>query len=182
MLKPVCAPSSRASASIWTTSSRVGAMISTRGAVAPERAGAGWRRQRVNAAIRNAAVLPVPVWDWPATSLPRRARGSAASWVGVPATTPASSIPRRTGSGRSSAANARGLIVPGPRGAPARAASFARVLGEPGPRLLTSADAPRDDAQLVEDAERAGHERLVHDVGRRRQDRRDDEVDQHRVL
>src|SRR4029450_1601576 len=132
------------------TGSRVGAMSSTRGAVAPERAGAGWRRQRVNAAIRNAAVLPVPVWDWPATSLPRRARGSAASWIGVPATKPASSIPRRTGSGRSSAANARGLIVPGPRGAPARAASFARVLGERGLRLLTSEDARRDDAQLGE--------------------------------
>ena len=41
--------------------------------------GTGVRSSLVNAAIRNAAVLPVPVWDWPATSLPRRASGRAAS-------------------------------------------------------------------------------------------------------
>ena len=36
----------------------------------------------MKAAIRNAAVLPVPVCDCPATSLPRRASGRAASWIG----------------------------------------------------------------------------------------------------
>ena len=40
-------------------------------------------------AIRNAAVLPVPVWAWPATSLPRSATGSAASWIGVAIVKPA---------------------------------------------------------------------------------------------
>ena len=69
----------------------------------PERAGAGWVRQRVKAEIKKAAVLPVPVCDWPATSLPRRASGSAASWIGVAATNPASWMPRRTGPDRRAA-------------------------------------------------------------------------------
>src|SRR5207302_8618138 len=63
--------------------------------------GAGERRRRVNPAMRNAAVLPVPVCDCPATSLPRRASGSAASWIGVVVTKPASRIPCMTGAGRS---------------------------------------------------------------------------------
>ena len=42
----------------------------------------------MKAAIRKAAVLPVPVCDWPATSLPLRARGSVPSWMGVMATKP----------------------------------------------------------------------------------------------
>src|SRR2546422_504784 len=76
-------PRRRASDSIWTTSSRVGAMTSMRGAPTPAGVdGAGERRRRVNPAMRNAAVLPVPVCDCPATSLPRSASGSAASWIG----------------------------------------------------------------------------------------------------
>ena len=66
-----------------------------------KKCGADVRSIRVNAAIRNAAVLPVPVCDWPATSLPRSANGSAASWIGVSVTNPASRIPCMTGSGKS---------------------------------------------------------------------------------
>src|SRR5438105_2128974 len=50
-------------------------MTSTRGAAGGAAAGPPDRRMRVYAAIRKAAVLPVPVWDWPATSLPRTASG-----------------------------------------------------------------------------------------------------------
>ena len=63
--------------------------------------GAGVRSSWVKAAIRKAAVLPVPVCDWPATSLPRSASGSAASWIGVAVMKPASRMPCMTGSGRS---------------------------------------------------------------------------------
>src|SRR5215470_11426012 len=179
MRKPVCAPSRRASASIWTTSSRVGAMISTRGAVTPLGAGGGVRRQRVKAAMRKAAVLPVPVWDCPATSLPLRASGSAASWIGVAVTKPASRTPRITASGRSSDAKSMPLT------------SAAALAGWPADRDrrrlrrlggLPAEDPRGDNAELVQDAQRPGHQRLVDDVRGRREHRRDDEVDQDGVL
>jgi len=100
----------------------------TRGAVGPLRAGPGCVRHRVKAAIRKAAVLPVPVWDWPATSLPRRASGSAASWIAVVVTKPASSMPRRTGPGRSSEEKESGLTSRPPR-PPATWPSSARPRG-----------------------------------------------------
>jgi len=34
-------------------------------------------------ASRKAADLPVPVWAWPQTSLPRSATGRVAAWMGV---------------------------------------------------------------------------------------------------
>src|SRR5881409_2330214 len=68
-------------------------------------AGAGGRRRRVDPAMRNAAGLPVPVCDCPATSLPRSASGSAASWIGVAVTKPASRMPSMTGAGRSRVEN-----------------------------------------------------------------------------
>src|SRR5262245_28666895 len=82
-------------------------MMSTRGAAVPGVAVADGdpRSRRVNAAMRKAAVLPVPVCDWPATSLSFRARGSAPSWIGVAVTKPASRIPCITSGGRSSAPN-----------------------------------------------------------------------------
>src|SRR5262252_9083881 len=158
---PVWAPRRRASASICTTSSRVGAMMSTRGAVGPLRAGAGLRRQRVKAAMRKAAVLPVPVCDCPATSLPLRARGSVPSWMGVMITKPASWMPRTTGPGRSREAKSTELMWPMPW-----------AWGEAG----------ADDAHLVEDAQRPCHEGLVDHVGSGSEDGRDDEVDEDGVL
>ena len=137
------APSRRASDSIWTTSSRVGAMISTRGAV-----GAGRRRrrraqQRVKAAIRNAAVLPVPVCDWPATSLPLRASGSAASWIGVVVTKPASRIACEHGLGQVERGELHGSCP-----------SFGEALAAAasGCRLPAAEDARADDPDLVEEA------------------------------
>src|SRR6266851_9658068 len=179
MRSPVWAPSSRASASIWTTSSRVGAMMRTRGAVGPLLAGAGCRRQRVKAAIRKAAVLPVPVWDWPATSLPLSASGSVPSWMGVMATKPASWMPRMTGSGRSR--DLKSIMVMAWPGS-WRGRRLRGRLGCRGPIALPHGQARADDAHLVQDAERARHERLVDHVGRRRQNGRDDEVDQDGVL
>ena len=105
MRNGVCWPSSRASDSICTTSSRVGAMISTRGSEPCPDRGSLSRIKRVKAEMRKAAVLPVPVCDWPATSLPRRASGRAASWMGVAVTKPASRMPCMTASGRSSVEN-----------------------------------------------------------------------------
>ena len=59
--RPVCAPRTLASASIWTTSSRVGAM--TR-ALGPRGAFSGLeRRRRVKVAIRKAAVFPGKEWE-----------------------------------------------------------------------------------------------------------------------
>ena len=51
----------------------------------------GWVSRRWNRASRKAAVLPVPVWAWPATSLARRAAwaGSRPGW-GYSALKPAS--------------------------------------------------------------------------------------------
>src|SRR5256712_1887314 len=156
-------PRSRASESICTTSSRVGAMTSMRGAPVPGGgAGAGVRSILVKAAMRNAAVFPVPVCAWPATSFPRSATGRAASWIGVAVTKPAARIPSWTGAGRSSCANS--MTRSGRRG------------GAP-------AEEPRgDDPRLVEETERRRHEELVEGVGGRREDGRDDEVDEDRVL
>src|ERR1700675_3599869 len=162
ILSPVWAPRSRASASIWTTSSRVGAMISTRGAVGPLLAGAGWRRQRVKAAIRKTAVLPVPVWDWPATSLPLSASGSVPSWMGVAATKPASRTPRITGSGRSKELKSMGLMTwPGGSWRRRRLRRWLRRRG----LSLPHGHARADDADLVEDEQGACHKRLVDLVG-----------------
>src|SRR5262249_40819263 len=137
-------------------------MTSTRGAAAPPGAGrAGVRSRRVNAAIRNAAVFPVPVCDWPATSLPLRASGSVASWIGVATTKPASRIPCMTGSGSASVAKSIAL--------------GRRLLGDWHWLGLASEDARADDAHLVEQDERARHQRLIKGVGRRREDGAGDE-------
>src|SRR5437667_11825252 len=162
ILSPVWAPRRRASASIWTTSSRVGAMSGTRGAVGPLLAGAGCRRQRVKAAIRKAAVLPVPVWDWPATSLPLSASGSVPSWIGVMGTKPASWMPRMTGSGRSSEVKSIELIA-----WPVRSWRGGCLRGRLRRRRLPLPDrqARADDADLVEDAEGARHQNLVDHIG-----------------
>ena len=57
------------------------------------------RSSRVKIVIRKAAVLPVPVWAWPATSVPARAIGRVFAWIGVAKTKPASAMPQRTSSG-----------------------------------------------------------------------------------
>ena len=44
-------------------------------------------------ATRKAAVLPVPVWAWPATSRPRSAMGRVCAWIGVHCVNPASRMP-----------------------------------------------------------------------------------------
>jgi hypothetical protein len=68
------------SLSIWTASSRVGAMISARG-LGPS---TGPRRSsREKIVIKNAAVLPVPVCDWAAMSRPWSASGSTLACTGV---------------------------------------------------------------------------------------------------
>ena len=110
MRSPVWAPSRLASASICTTSSRVGAMISTRGrsgrsAAARRGAGSG-----VKAAIRNAAVLPVPVCDWPATSraLERQRQRRLLDRRG--SREPGVADAREHGLGQSSEVNSNGLM------------------------------------------------------------------------
>ena len=97
VVRPVCRPRTSASARIWATSSRVGATMRARGPCAA-RAGLFCRR-RVKIVIRKAAVLPVPVCAWPATSLPARAIGRVLAWIGVAKTNPASAMPQRTSSG-----------------------------------------------------------------------------------
>ncbi len=99
VVRPVWRPSTSASARIWATSSRVGATTRARG----PRGGPGglFCRSRVKIVIRKAAVLPVPVWAWPATSRPARVIGSVFAWIGVAKTKPASAMPQRTSSGRS---------------------------------------------------------------------------------
>src|SRR5438309_3898716 len=197
-------PRSFASDSIWTTSSRGGAITSMRGVPVPAdpAGGAGVRSMRVNAAIRKAAVLPVPVCDWPATSLPLSASGSAASWIGVAVTKPASRIPCITGSGRSSViksiyrsarphptwvARARcvmsrliGARGRTPRGWPEQGASCRGLGGRRGRSLPE--DPRADDPDLVEQDERARHQRLVEHVGCGRQHRAGDERAEDRVL
>ena len=56
-------------------------------------AAAGCVRSAWYSAIRNAAVLPVPVCAWPATSLPASASGSVWAWIGVHCVKPASRMP-----------------------------------------------------------------------------------------
>ena len=67
--------------------------------------------------IRKAAVFPVPVCAWPATSRPASASGSTCSWMGVQCVKPAARMPTRTASGRSNESSGR------PLGAVAGAAS-----------------------------------------------------------
>lgn len=55
--------------------------------------------------MRKAAVFPVPVCAWPAMSLPFKPSGRVSAWIGVQLINPASSMPRRTGSGNSSTEN-----------------------------------------------------------------------------
>src|SRR5438093_13503235 len=121
--------------------------------------------------MRKAAVLPVPVCDWPATSLPLRASGSAPSWIGVMVTKPASRMRSRTGAGRSSPLKST-TVISGTLGRGRR-----RRRGGPAPE-----QARADDADLVEDDERAGHQRLVERIRRRRQDGAGDERAQDGVL
>src|SRR5947199_240644 len=87
MPKGAAWPSRRASLAICTTSSRVGAMTSARGAAG--RPGRSRARRRVKMVIRKAAVLPVPVCACPATSRPASASGRAFSWMGVQCVKPA---------------------------------------------------------------------------------------------
>ncbi len=87
-------PSAFASSWIWIASSRVGATASARGY------GEGFARfvraRRAKIAIRKAAVLPVPVWAWAATSLPARRSGSVAACTGVARTNPHAAMPALT--------------------------------------------------------------------------------------
>src|SRR5689334_14165012 len=178
MLNGVKRPSWRASDSICTTSSRVGAMMRTRGALGDEGGGAGVRSSRVNAAIRKAAVLPVPVCDWPATSLPLRASGSAASWMGVAVTKPASRMPCITDSGRSSVTNS----ISASSGTDGRDAGLSRAPALARRRRAAAEDARADDADLVEDDQRPGHQGLVEGVRRRGEHGADDERAEDGVL
>src|SRR3989441_6955226 len=148
-------------------------MTSMRGAPVPGGgAGAGVRSILVKAAMRNAAVLPVPVCDWPATSLPRRASGSAPSWIGVMVTKPASRMPSRTGAGRSSPLKST------------RAGASRALRGGRGRRRRRAAaeDARTQDPDLVEDDDRTRHQRLVERVGRRREHGAGDERAEDGVL
>ena len=65
--------------STCAASSRVGSRISVRGM----RARARPFSRRVIIGSTKAAVLPVPVWAMPSTSLPWRACGMAPAWIGV---------------------------------------------------------------------------------------------------
>src|SRR5437667_411893 len=98
MPKGAAWPSRRASLAICTTSSRVGAMTSARGAAG--RPGRSRARRRVKMVIRKAAVLPVPVCACPATSRPASASGRTFSWMGVQCVKPAARMPAATGPGR----------------------------------------------------------------------------------
>src|SRR5262245_41362412 len=120
-------------------------MMSTRGAAVPGEAAADGdpRSRRVNAAMRNAAVLPVPVCDCPATSLSFRARGSAASWIGVAVTKPASRMPCIPSGGRSRAPNSIRDVRPGERRSD-RAYQLPEPLGEL--QVLTVVDRNVDQA------------------------------------
>src|SRR5215467_14056555 len=81
--------------------------------------------------------------------------------MGVAVSNPAAWMPSWTSGGTSSSVN---RIPSGRLGLPA------------------AEDARADDAGLVEETERPGHQELVEGVGRRGEDRGDDEVDQDRVL
>src|SRR5690606_34939472 len=74
-------------------SSRVGARISARGPRSRDSSGSCVNKYW-NSAMRWAAVFPVPVCAWPATSRPSSAIGSALLWIGVQYVKPASAMPR----------------------------------------------------------------------------------------
>jgi len=80
--QPMCRPTgrlrSRASPSIWTASSRVGTMMS-----AFRRDDLECLSRWLKSVIRKAAVFPVPVWDWTATSWPLSEWPRVFSWTGV---------------------------------------------------------------------------------------------------
>ena len=89
--RPVCLPSTCASLWICTASSRVGAITMRADASSSAAPRAAGRVSSVwNSATRKAAVLPVPVCAWPATSLPVSAMGSVWAWIGVQRVKPAS--------------------------------------------------------------------------------------------
>ncbi|MFO1426340.1 MAG: hypothetical protein U1F11_05090 [Steroidobacteraceae bacterium] len=111
--RPVCRPSSSASLWIWTASSRVGAMTMARTPVLLRAAGEGRVSRFWKIEIRNAAVLPVPVCAWPATSRPARAKGSVWAWIGVQRSKPASAIPCMTAGVRSRAEGEVGKVLVG---------------------------------------------------------------------
>ena len=74
--------------------------MKARGEVTGRSGAAGWRNKVAYIAIRNAAVLPVPVCAWPATSRPASAMGRVWAWIGVQRSNPASAMPRASGSGK----------------------------------------------------------------------------------
>ena len=76
-------------------------MISERGAIhcLPFCGIGSWLTRRVNVEIKNAAVLPVPVWALPSTSFPDNEIGRVLAWMGVHSLNPASRMPCSTGSG-----------------------------------------------------------------------------------
>ena len=65
----------------------------------------GMASSRLMTVTRKAAVLPVPVWAWPATSRPCSRTGRASAWMGVQNSNPASASPRCTSGGRSKESN-----------------------------------------------------------------------------
>ena len=68
----------------WSASSRVGSNTSARtGWRAGDAELFSWRISRCSRGSEKAAVLPVPVWAAPITSLPVRTTGIACAWMGV---------------------------------------------------------------------------------------------------
>ena len=96
-VRPVVAASGARAASIWPTSSRVGARISARGA--PGRRRGEVAESRATSGSRNAYVLPEPVRPRPRTSRPARASGSVAAWMGVGSVMPRAGEDADEGSG-----------------------------------------------------------------------------------
>ena len=84
---------------IWMTSSRVGAMTSAAGRPVTVGRVSGASSMRFMIAMRNAAVLPVPVWARPATLSPAIVRSSEAAWIGVQYSKPRSAMPCSSGIG-----------------------------------------------------------------------------------
>src|SRR5690606_36196211 len=93
----VCFKSARASSATCWASSRVGQITRV---YSPSRSIC-----LSSAGIRNAPVLPVPVWAIPTTSLPSRAGGIALAWIGVGAFQPRSRIPARSAGADVSSSN-----------------------------------------------------------------------------
>ena len=77
-------------------------MIKARGPTHPLRFlfGSGFFSNLLNRVIKNAAVFPVPVCAWPATSFPAREMGKAALCMGVQYLKSASLMPSKTSLGR----------------------------------------------------------------------------------